>query len=470
MGGVAAAVNLRKRGIDFTVFEKAEGPGGVWWANTYPGCGVDTDSLGYSFSFMPYGWKRSHGTQPELQQYVQDVIDNYDIGSNFRFSTEIEKAVWDDATRGYELHLSTGEREHYDVLVSAVGMLSDPALPQWPGFDSFEGTMFHSSQWPAELDPTGKRVAVVGTGATAAQLVPALAPQVAHLTLYQREPHWVLPRVVEVFSPERQAELARGGLGIKMQRLRAFHSISTYLSGFTVGSKKHQQLEQSCRDLINRTIEDPALREIMTPTYPYGCKRPVKTSDFYPALNQPHVDVVPAAVSAVTPTGLVDVAGGRRDFDVVVLAVGFKATEYLSSLPVIGPDGVSLQEAWNGNPEAYVGTTVAGFPNLFIMYGPNTNGGGPMTAQLERQAELVARMCAAMKKKGRIMVTSRKAMKSFTKWVDEKNEMKWSALSAGCNNYYFAESGRNVTQWPMSHLRFLIKTKLAPMRGISLQR
>lgn len=455
LAGVAMASKLSMAGLrDFTVFERSGGPGGVWWDNVYPGAEVDTESISYSYSFIDYDWGRTHGTRAELQQYTEDVIDHFDMRSRFRFSTKVESAAWDEERGAYGLRLGDGTEAEVDILVSAVGMLNEPRIPDWPGMDDFEGPLFHSSRWE-EHDMTGKRVAVIGTGCTAAQIVPAIAGRVGHLDLYQREPGWVLPKEDRDFTRDEREERMRHRLRTKVQRWRTFLAIQQYLGSFTVGSEKHEELTRRCMHLIESQIEDPELQKLVTPSYPYGCKRPIKASNFYPALNRRNVDLVPKAVTELTAKGVVDSDGVERPADIIVLAVGFRAAEFLADLDISGRGGVSLKEIWNGNPRALAGLTVPGMPNFFMLYGPNTNGGGPMTAQQERQAEAVVRVARKMRRRGLKSVDTRpEQMERYVRWIDEQNGERWSALATGCNNYYFSSTGRNVTQWPLSHLRY----------------
>lgn len=470
-GGIAMAVKLKQAGFDFTVFEMSPGPGGVWWDNTYPGCEVDAESSLYSFSFIDYDWPRTHGTRRDLQQYCEDIIDHFEMRRNFRFSTQVEAAVWDETKSAYTLRLSDGEECVYELFASAVGMLNVPKYPDWPGFTDYEGPMFHSARWEHEHDLTGKRIAVVGTGCTAAQIVPEVAKLAKHVYVFQREPGWILPKDKYEFTPEERAYKLKHPWLTKWKRWKGFRQMTRYLTGFTVGSKHHQKLEQTCLNFIESSIDDPNIRRLVTPNYPYGCKRPIKDSNFYPALNRPNVELVPKAVARLTRTSLVDADGVEREADIVVLAVGFKASDYLANLPVVGERGRALRDVWDGDPKAYLGLTVPGFPNFFMLYGPNTNGGGPITAQHERQAEAITRVARRMRRGGFARVdTKQGSLDSFVEWIDRHNGVKWSALASGCHNYYFSRAGRNVTQWPLSHLRYMAMTRIGIRTAMTLRR
>jgi cation diffusion facilitator CzcD-associated flavoprotein CzcO len=470
LGGIAAAVKLKMAGFeDFTVFEQSSGPGGTWYDNTYPGCAVDVPSEVYSYSFMPYDWSRVYGLQPELQQYTEDTIDHFGIREHFRFSTRVDEAAWDEDSRTYRVR--TGDLvQEFDLLVSCVGLLSVPKEVNFPGLEDFQGTVFHSSRWRHDVELTGKRVAVVGTGSSSAQIVPALAGTVAQLHVFQRAPGWIVPKPEHTYTPEERRRNMRP-VRRRLSRYRGFVKHVETLGDREVGSQRHNALTRICLQHIADAIPDPDLRAAVTPDYPVGCKRLVRDSNFYPALTQSHVELVPQAVARFTSTGVVDVTGVEREVDVVVLAVGFRAAEYLASLPVVGPGGVSLSEAWDGEPRALLGVTVAGFPNFFMLYGPNTNGGGSIIAQHERQAELVVSVARRMRRSGRTRVdTKPKAMDDFVRWVDEQNASKFSAILAGCSNYFLSPSGRNVTQWPTGQISYMLRTKVMARAALVLQR
>jgi len=363
LGGIATAVNLKRSGsTSFTVFERSSGPGGVWWENTYPGCEVDVPSEIYSYSFMPHRWETSHATQAALQRYIELVIDHFGIRSHIRFDTTVESAIWDPAQNGWIVTTERGTAEYFDVVVTALGLLSEPNLPTWPGIEVFQPSMFHTARYEHSHDLRGKRVAVVGTGSTACQLVPALAPVVGQLIVYQREPGYVLPKRTHKIT-EPSSAWARSRLGRKLHRLQTFRETERLVDAFRVGSPAQLRTESYYKRYLERTVTDPALRSLLTPSYAFGCKRPVFSSDFYPALNSPHVKLVPHAVSHLTKRGIVDASGVETDVDVLIAATGFKATDFLSSVRIVGPGGVDLRDRWASGARAFLGVTVPGFPN-----------------------------------------------------------------------------------------------------------
>lgn len=462
VGGIAVAAKLSQAGFDdVTVFEQSTGPGGTWFDNVYPGCAVDVPSEVYSFSFVKYPWTRTHGLQPELQNYCEHVIEELNIRDRFTFGARVVEAVWRNDVSKYAVRLADGGEHLVDILVSSVGMLNDPQYPAWPGMDDFRQRLCHTARWPHDLDVSGKRVAVVGTGSSAVQLVPAIADKVASLFIFQRQPGWIAPKNERDYSPAEMRATVLNRAKRKVNRWRGFVQHAESVASRSAGSKENLELTQTCLDFIEGEIADPELRKLVTPDYAVGCKRIVRDSKYYAALNRDNVTLVPRAVQSLTRSGIVDVAGEEREVDVVVMATGFKANDFLSSLRVVGPDGLSLRDHWAGEATAFMGLTVPGFPNFFMTYGPNTNGGGSIMAQSERQAEVVVSVARKMARNSYSRVDTKKSsLESFVKWVDAENEVKWSSIRTGCTNYYLSPAGRNVTQWPSGQWSYLTRSKV----------
>jgi cyclohexanone monooxygenase len=467
-GGIAAAVNLRRRtGADFVIFDKAAGVGGTWWHNRYPGCEVDVHSHAYSFSFARYDWPRTHATQPELLRYSDDVVDLFGLRPHLRLSTTVTGIRWLDDEARYEVHTANGDTEYFDVVISAVGLLSLPRIPEWPGLADFGGMAFHTAEWPAGLDLTGRRVAVVGTGSTAAQVVPAVADQASMLYVFQREPGWIEPKQERVFSPAERWIYRNVPGAQKAHRALLFYKAAQRGLAFDLGNRRQAERRAACVAFIESSVSDPSVRASVTPGYPWGCKRVVLASEFYAALNQENVELVPHAVRSVTRSGVVDETGTERAVDVLVLSTGFQPTTFLATLNVQGAGGISLREAWRSRTAAYLGITVAGFPNFFILYGPNTNGAGSIIAQLERQAEFAARAVAKIERgRWRYVDTDSAAQYRYVAWIDRQLAAHASAMDSGCTNYYHDAGGANITQWPSSHLKYLVTVRTMGHRGL----
>jgi len=463
--GIATAVKLKKAGIHtFTVFEKSAGPRGTRWDNRYPGAEVDVASHLYSYSFKSHDWTRTHAKQAELQAYLEEVLDDFGLRPHFRFNTTVRDAVWNERTQAYAVNLDGGERLEAHIVVSALGLLNYPKYPDWPGLEDFAGPKFHTFRWEHDHDLTGKRVAVVGTGSTATQVIPEIAPLVDTLYLFQREPGWVVPKGDRDFTPEERATY-QSRLQRRITRLKAAYQLEKNQRRGAIhrpGTKINALREQQCRSFIERVFADrPDLAEALTPKYPYPGKRPIINSTFYPALLRENVELVPRAVQSVTEKGVIDADGNEYLVDVLVMATGFQPASYLSSLEVVGLGGRTIHEAWAGEPQALLGMTVPSFPNFFILYGPNTNG-GEIVSCLERQAEHVVHAAKRLMRTGTTAIEVRPGFyKAYNRWIDRK--MRGTAWEVS-SNYYKAPSGRIVTQWPFGPFFYGLLTKtLAPL-------
>jgi cation diffusion facilitator CzcD-associated flavoprotein CzcO len=458
--GIAAGVKLRQSGISsFTIYEKSLDIGGTWRDNTYPGCEVDTSSSLYSFSFTVPGWTRTHAKQADLRKYLQGVVDGFDLGRHIRTGVGVDEAVWDADEHRYTLMLDDGTTASCDVLISAVGFLNVPHIPDWPGLDTFSGPAFHTARWQHEHDLAGRRVAVVGTGSSAIQIVPEIAEIAGEVLLFQREPGWVMPKGERDYTAEECAAL-RNRWRWRRERLRQLWRVEKNLfraGSYRPGSKPHTRMEQACRSYIAKQFADrPDLQAAVTPHYPLWGKRLIFASTFYPALRRDNVRVIPRAVVRVTETGIVDTNEVEYPVDVLVIATGFQPTNYLAHLRVAGRDGQSLHEYWAGEPRAFLGITVPNFPNFFMMYGPGTNG-GEIVWMLERQAEYAVRVVRRMMRTGATAVEVKKGWADrYDRWLQRcVQDTAWTVS----NNYFKAANGKIVTQWPFSPLVYWALTK-----------
>jgi cation diffusion facilitator CzcD-associated flavoprotein CzcO len=460
LGGIAAGVKLKKARIEtFTIFEKSSQPGGTWYDNHYPGCEVDVGSYLYSYSFKQgFAWSRTHAKQPEILRYIEEVVDEYGLLAHMRLGVTVDRAVWDESRHMYDVRLRDGSIEECHVLISALGFLNNPRYPRWPGLDEFEGPKFHTFRWQHDHDLSGKKVAIVGTGSTATQIVPVIAPEVDKLYLFQREPGWIIPKGDRDYTND-ELQRFRSRMGRRKERIRLFQWLE--LANFRraihrPGTKVNDKLEKICRDFIDSQLADrPDLREAVTPNYPFPGKRPIFNSTFYAALKRDNVELVPKAVAEVTPKGVVDVDGEERQVDILVMATGFQPTNYLATLEVIGRGGRSLHQVWDGEPEAFLGITVPGFPNFYMLYGPNTNG-GEIVFFLEHQSKYAVRAMKRMMRAGVTAIEVRESVfKAYNRWI--QRNMKGTAWVVS-NNYYKAASGKIVTQWPHGALLYGLLT------------
>lgn len=458
IGGIGAAVHLVRRGTrSFTVFEKSEGPGGTWWDNRYPGAECDIPSALYSYSFKPHDWTRTHASQAEIQAYIEETIDEYRIRDNIRLGVGVKSAEWSDDRGQYLVTLEDGEQRWFDVVVSAVGMLNVPKIPDWPGIDSFEGPLFHSARWDPAAELDGKRVAVVGAGASSAQVVPGLQPRVAELLSFQREPSWVMPKGDRDLTEAERAERRKRGWSRRFRR----NLLKTMDKGNGRGAADAVAAQRERLEKIIATAFDdrPDLREALTPTFQPRCKRNLFSDIFYPALKQDNVRLITRSVERVTPKGVIDATGEEHEVDAVVLTTGFRAAEFLSTLKVTGRRGRDLHTQWGDDPQAFLGMTVPNFPNLYLLYGPNTHG-TVVSFVLERQAEYMARDVRRLRRAGGGSLEVRPEVDVWFQRVLQEAIEKVQSWKSGCNNFYLSASGRNVVQWPWTHRRYYLWARL----------
>jgi cation diffusion facilitator CzcD-associated flavoprotein CzcO len=459
LGGIATAVHLKRAGISsFTIFEQSAGPGGTWWDNTYPGAECDIEIALYSYSFMKRDWPRTHASQPEIQAYVQSVIDRFELAPHLRFNTGIASAVWDDQRHFYTVATKDGTSMQFDVVVAALGLLNVPRYPEWPGLDRFPGPKFHTARWEHQHDLRGKRVAVVGNGSSAAQVVPAIAPVVGHVTMFAREPAYVMPKNDRALLPDERRQ-RQTTFGHWLERARIFWRIERRMSVRNPRSAMQRRTRDAFFRYRDRVFAERSdLRTLMTPDYPFACKRPIASSDLLPALTRDNVTVVPRSVASVSDRGLIDSEGDEHPVDAIVMATGFQPWNFLATLEVIGRGGRTIHGVWGNQPEAFLGIQVAGFPNFFLMYGPNTNY-MCVTFMLERQAEYIARAVRRLiRERATAIDVRRSVMDAYNALVDRSLSSK--TLSGNCRNYYHSATGRNVVTWPWRGTVYVLATRL----------
>jgi cation diffusion facilitator CzcD-associated flavoprotein CzcO len=369
--------------------------------------------------------------------------------------------------------LVDGEEHEFEAVVSCLGILNHPKYPDWPGLDEFEGVKFHSARWNHDVDLAGKTVAFVGTGSTGAQVVPALAETAGHLYVFQRQPGWILPKGERQFTAEERARFRNASaLRRRWRRFQAYRLQKRVVVGISrVGTRLHREFQEKALAFIESEIADPEVRKAVTPDYPLGCKRIVFASTFYRSLNRDDVTLVPHAVERVTKDGIVGADGVERKVDAVIMGTGFHPTRFLATLEIKGRGGRSIHDFWNGDPRAYVGLTVPGFPNFFMCYGPNTNGGPGIMFMAECQARAIARILRRLeRRRGRAIETRPAALDRYVRWVDRANRKHMSARFSNCTNYEFAPSGRAVLLWPRSGGYYGVLTRLLPPLGMVVHR
>ena len=449
-GGIGVTSRLLRAGVtDITVFERGHDVGGVWRENDYPGAACDVPSHLYSFSFAPEGrWTKRFAPQPEILAYLRRTAEELGVLPLVRFGTEVRHCAWDDERRVWVLDGSF----ECDVVITACGQLSRPAVPDLPG--RFDGPLFHSSQWRHDVDVDGKRVLVVGTGASAIQIVPEVAKTAAHVTVLQRSAPWVLPKPDRDYGPRARRLLQEHPTVLKVDRLRTF--ISHELRSLGINTEPRLLALHQAR--ARRQIDQlpPGKRERAVPDYPLGCKRILQSSDWYPTLAQPHVDLIQGSVKELLPSGALLDDGTSVDADVIVLSTGFTATDLLVPMQVEAR-GRSLQEAWAAGAEAYLGTAVAGFPNLFMLYGPNTNlGHNSIILMLESQFRWIVQAVQRVPSGGSLEVRA-DVMRRYNDWVQQR--LAGTVFAAGCSSWYLTPDGRNTQNWPGTTVAYRLRTR-----------
>jgi cation diffusion facilitator CzcD-associated flavoprotein CzcO len=448
-GGVGAAVMLRRAGYDdVTVFERGERVGGVWHHNTYPGAACDIPSHLYEFSFAPNPrWSRRYAPQAEIQAYLEDVARRYRVLERVRTSTEVTRGRWDGERVAWVLETSGGTYEA-DVLIAACGQLSVPSLPPIAGLGSFAGPAFHTAEWRHDVALEGRRVAVVGTGCSAIQVVPAIQPLAARVSVYQRSPGWTLPRMDFPYGERGRRLFERFPILQRLDRAAnfAFQELGTV--ALTSQRWLRVPLRAVARHQINKAIKDPELRRKVTPSDEIGCKRIMITDDWYPTLTRPNVDLVTDPIAEVTAAGIRTEDGTERPADVLILASGFKTHGFVAPMEIAGVGGRTLAEEWADVPRAYLGISVPGFPNLFLLYGPNTNGGtGSVISTIESaMAHVIAALAALGRADARRIEVRRETAARF-EW-ELRAALAATVWHTGCTNWYVDENGNDPNQWP----------------------
>jgi cation diffusion facilitator CzcD-associated flavoprotein CzcO len=464
-GGLGMAIQLRRRGRDhFAILEQDAGVGGTWHANRYPGAACDIPSLLYSFSFAPNTqWSRSYPGQAEIEAYLNQCVDRFDLLPHLHLRTRVSSLRWEaDSQRWTVTAQQRGQQRQWTarVVVNATGGLSRPAMPTLPGLDSFAGTVMHTARWHAEVPLAGRRIGVVGTGASAVQLVPRLVDKAAQVVVFQRTPAWILPKHDRPVGATRRwlldnlpglRQVARAGV-YALHELRA--------PGFTRQPRILKALEPLALRYLQRHVKNPALREALTPDYRMGCKRILIASDFYPALQRRNAKLVTSPIARVLPDGVATADGKHHALDVLVLATGFQAAEAMAPFPITGRGGAELNEVWREGAKAYLGTTVPGFPNLFLIVGPNTGlGHNSMVFMIESQLRYVMDALDRMDRARLAAVDTRpEVAEAYNQRLQQRMQRTvWT--TGGCTSWYQARNGRITTLWPGSTLAFRWHTR-----------
>jgi cation diffusion facilitator CzcD-associated flavoprotein CzcO len=457
--GLGTAVNLKREGKrSFVVLERGDDVGGTWHYNTYPGCGCDVPSHLYSFSFAPNpDWSQTYSLQPEIRAYLRRCADEFGIRPHLRTNHDVRSAAWNEDERVWEVETSQGGFRAR-VLVAGAGPLTEPKFPDIPGLDSFEGKTMHSARWDHDYDLEGKRVASIGTGASAIQYVPAIQPDVEQLHVFQRTPPWIFPHSNrEIHTWERRLYRAIPGLQ-RLVRGGVYAMREVAVLGFVKNPKLMKIAERMAKAHMHKQISKPGLTEKVTPDYEIGCKRILPSNKWYPALSKPNVDLVEGGVQEVRGNAVVGPDGVEREVDAIIFGTGFEVADMPASKLIRGRDGRSLHETWNGSPRAHMGCTVEGFPNFFMLLGPNTGlGHSSMVYMIESQIAYLMEALRTMDAQDAATIEVRgEATREYNAAIDKR--MKGTVWNTGCQSWYLDDTGRNGTLWPDWTWRFRQRT------------
>ena len=448
--GLGMAITLRRHGIeDFVVLERAGSVGGTWRENTYPGCACDVPSHLYSLSFAPNpDWSRAFSPQPEILEYLKRTARGSGVHDHIRFHTELTDARWDEEAELWRLETSRGGLSA-QILVTAIGGLIEPKLPAIPGLADFEGEVFHSARWNHDYDLRGKRVAAVGTGASAIQFVPQIQPAVAELHLFQRTPAWIAPRNDRPISSLERRLIKRFPALQRLMRATQFWSREALVLGFIKRPRLMKVIQRAAEAHLRRQVPDPELRRKLTPDYTIGCKRILISNDFYPSLTRENVELHTEALAEVRGRTVIGSQGTQREVDAIILGTGFEVTDFPGTKVIHGRGGQNLKELWDGSPRAHRCTTVSGFPNLFVVGGPNVGIGHTSAVEMfEHQFSYVLDAVRTIVREGVSSVdVLPEVQERFIAEIDRKMAgTVW--MQGGCQSWYVDRHGRNSTLWP----------------------
>ncbi|MFD6269358.1 flavin-containing monooxygenase [Nocardia asteroides] len=457
-GGIATALELRRRGIHrIIVLERAAGPGGVWQANQYPGARCDNPSALYSLARHRFSWRGRYGDRAEIERYLSEVVSGTGLDDCIRYGQTVVAARFRDESSDWEIRTAQGELFRADYLISAVGQLAEPRLPELPGQGEFRGPQFHSARWPDAFEVNGQRIGVVGTGASAAQIVPWLQRHAESVAVFQRNPPWVLPKADVRYSRGRAALMAWRPVRV-VERAIVYALCELLVLAVTSSPAGSRRVARAARDHLHNQVADPVLRRTLTPDYPLGGKRCVFSDEYYPALAAANCEVVTDGIKAVTSTGIATEAGEQLDLDAIVYCTGFAVTDFLATVEVHGRDGKSLADHWAPGAKAYLGVTTSGFPNLFFVAGPNTNlTFGSVVFMLERQARYIGRLLSTAARHGNATVEIRpEAEQAFADWLLARFAGSvWSRVISP----YRDRHGNVSSLWPRTMTRYWWSTR-----------
>jgi len=460
-GGIGLGIRLKQAGLDdFVILEKSGCVGGVWRENRYPGAACDVPSHLYSFSFAPRAdWPDRFARQADILAYLKDCARTHGIEPHIRFGAEVSEARWDEAAARWRVHTHDGQVFDTQAFVAATGQLCRPSIPRLPGLERFAGAAVHSAEWPADLDLSGKQVAVIGTGASAIQIVPEIAPEVARLYMFQRSAAYVVAKRDGKYPRWQQDLYKRYPALLRLSRLLIYIQHESRAFAFVTWRAAIRFKRFAFFRNLRRGVKDLDLRERLTPDYRVGCKRILLSNDFYPAMARPNVELVTDAITEIRPGAIVTADGTERKADCIVFATGFAATDFLAPIRVVGRCEQDLHQTWRDGAEAYLGITVAGFPNFFMLYGPNTNlAHNSIVYMIESEIRYVMACIGRLASdEVRVIEVKPDVQRRYNASIQKRLEK--SNWSKGCTSWYLTAAGKNVANWPGYSLEFHWRTR-----------
>ena len=472
--GLCMAIKLKEAGFtDFFIAEQADTLGGTWRDNHYPGCACDVQSHVYSFSFAPNpDWTRQFAPQAEIRAYLEQCAKRFELAPYLRFNNGLERAVFDEQQQRWQLSFSNGRHVSARVLVSGMGGLSRAAIPDIPGIERFKAKAFHSQHWDHAYPLEGKRVAVIGTGASAIQFVPQIAPQVAHLDLFQRTPPWIMPKPDRTISPFERWLFRHLPFTQRLVRSAFYWALEGRVVGFALHPRLMKMVQKIALRHLHKQVARPSLRKTLTPDYTIGCKRVLISNDYYPALSRSNVEVVTEPVLRVEADGVITADGIKHPADCLIFGTGFQATDPLPRDCIIGRDGLDLMDTWHDGAHAYKGTAVPGYPNLFLIVGPNTGlGHNSMILMIEAQVTYILDALRQMQRQRIATVDVKPAVEqAYNRQLqDQLKRTIWN--TGGCQSWYLdPRTGKNTTLWPGSTWRFKQVTRQFALKDYVVDR
>ncbi len=467
--GLCAGITLKRAGVgDFVILEKADRLGGTWRENTYPGAACDIPSHLYSYSFEPNRtWTRSYGGQAEILAYLEHCATKYGLADHLRFGAEVTDATYDDRTHLWTVRAGTTTYVAR-ALVLGNGALHVPSVPELPGLATFAGTRFHTARWNHDYDLTGKRVAVIGTGASTIQVVPEIAPKVVKLSVFQRTPPWIVPKVDRAFSERERWVFEKLPGAHWLRRTGLYWKLESRVLGMAFAPKIFARAEKLVLKHLASQVADRELRARLTPAYRLGCKRILLSNDYYPAIARPNAELVTAGITAIEPRGIRTADGVLHEVDAIIFGTGFRTVDYLAKIKIVGRDGDDLNDVWRDRVRNYLGISVSGFPNMFLLMGPNTGlGHNSMIFMIEAQAHYAARAIVELhRQRFASLDVTPAAEQAFG--AELAHKLKDTVWTSGCNSWYMAPDGE-VLLWPGFTFDYWRRTRRVRLADYTLQ-